>query len=62
MRMELPELSVSGITVFGTTPCFLTKLTNISHWPPSPRGCCSSQATTRSSTVRSAVSMTASRM
>ena len=51
------ELSVSGIAVLGTSPCFFTMLTNMFHWPPSPIGSWSKNATVRSSTGLSAVSM-----
>jgi hypothetical protein len=57
----LEELSLSGMNALGTRPCFLTTLTNMFHWPPSSSGRSSRKATVRSSTGRSAVSMTASR-
>ncbi len=40
MIHELPLLSVSGMAVLGTTPYFVTRLTNMSHWPPSWIGLC----------------------
>ncbi len=49
---------VSGIATFGTRPCFATSATNMFHWPPSSAGVDIRWATVRSSTSRSAVSMT----
>ena len=60
IREELLELSVSVIADLGTTPCFFTRAANMSHWPPSEIGLCNNQATVRSSTGWSAVSIMAS--
>ena len=54
------DWAVSGMALIGTTPYFLTTLTIISHWPPSPMPC-RIQSSVRSPTGRSAESITDSR-
>ena len=54
------DCAVSGMTLAGTMPYFLTMLTIISHWPPSLMPF-STQSRVRSATGRSAQSSTLSR-
>ncbi len=55
MWAEALLLNDSGMTALGTTPYFLIRLTNMSHWPASLRGWASSHMSRRPSSGSSSV-------